>query len=532
LAQPTNVSQGRANPLKKVSKELFAHAQEHISRNLPFDRLVAGVHVDNALELFLKFYGVMNNIPGYERKMVPELTKVLEQYVPELVQFGGDLRTFHNIRDGAYHLGQPLDEYNLNWGIETIESFMKQVEQREKQRTSSLPDGGTPYSSSKKSQAERELETAVSLFGQLPPGPTKEQTETVLAHLLKAFEYWLEGGLSSRFREQEISEMSMSEKLDMIKKEISDQVLLDDLRQINNLRNAVMHGRDVRPDQISRRLQTLMHLVKLKSPSEYRTRPSIPLNQTLTGVLVRSKSEVIIANIFTYLGIKYDYEKILRSKIDPDDVRRPDFTITLNGEQFYWEHLSMIGNREYRSAWEKTKKWYEENGYADRLIVSADNPKGNISSEAIVKLAKEQILDRGCMPKDLSPRQYYARIYAWHKTNRNRIFDKLSNRRIDDPYVLCYEELVEVLPRPETATMEDIAFVCREVLSGLMEWAYHERDERGIETAAYAQHILEEFFDGFNGTKAIQSCRSSQLYARNNMSACMERHKSQNKRRT
>jgi hypothetical protein len=41
---------------------------------------------------------------------------------------------------------------------------------------------------------------------------------------------------------------------------------------------------------------------------------SRPIHKTLSGVLVRSKSEALIANVLTYLGISYKYEKPLYAK--------------------------------------------------------------------------------------------------------------------------------------------------------------------------------------------------------------------------
>jgi ATP-dependent exoDNAse (exonuclease V) alpha subunit len=120
--------------------------------------------------------------------------------------------------------------------------------------------------------------------------------------------------------------------------------------------------------------------------------PERLIHKTKTGVLVRSKSEVIIANILTDLGISYEYEKPLYSKKDPRDFRLPDFTIKYEGEEFFWEHLGMLTDPEYRKEWEIKEKWYRENGYIDKLIVSKDNPDGGIDSKAIEKIAKERIL--------------------------------------------------------------------------------------------------------------------------------------------
>ena len=393
---PQTVHQRQVHPLKKVSKELFEHGEEHNSRNSSFDRLVAGVHVDNALELFLKFYGVTHNISGYQRKLVPELIRLLEPHIPELNEFGGDLRTFHDLRDVAYHMGQPLDEYNLNWGLERIKLFIGQVEDRERQRAASLPDGGTRYNKHKKSKAEEELETAVRLFHQLPPDAQKEQTETILLHMFKAVEYWLDDRLRSSVGRKEISRMSLGEKIEILKQEIKDSVLLSELRQIGKLRNIVTHAKEVRiePDEVYKYLQIVTHFVKVESPRKYAAPTPSPLHKTLTGIRVKSKSEVIIANILTYLGIDYEYEKPLPSRKDTSDFRVPDFTIIHNGEVFYWEHLSRVyrSDLEHRRLWRRKKKWYEANGYTSKLIVSRETANGVVDSENIRRLAKEKVL--------------------------------------------------------------------------------------------------------------------------------------------
>ncbi len=120
--------------------------------------------------------------------------------------------------------------------------------------------------------------------------------------------------------------------------------------------------------------------------------PERLIHRTKTGVLVRSKSEVIIANILTDLGISYEYEKPLYSKSDSKDFRLPDFTIKYEGEELYWEHLGMLEIPEYKKDWESKKKWYKENNYIDKLIVTRDQPDGGIDSEEIEKLAKKKIL--------------------------------------------------------------------------------------------------------------------------------------------
>jgi len=127
------------------------------------------------------------------------------------------------------------------------------------------------------------------------------------------------------------------------------------------------------------------------------------------------------------------------------------------------------------------------------------------------------------VPAGLGLRDYYARIYRWHKANRNEVTRKMSGRTSDDPYIRCYEELVDSIPPPSSASIEDIMFVCHEVISGLMEWAYHEEDEHGIKTAAYAHYIMDSFSDGFHGKKTKRSIESSSLYPDHGAQACMRR---------
>ena len=133
--------------------------------------------------------------------------------------------------------------------------------------------------------------------------------------------------------------------------------------------------------------------------------------------------------------------------------------------------------------------------------------------------------DMARVPKGLSLKEYYTKIHDWHKKNKDKIFIKLSNRNRDDPYILCYLELMRVIPEPSIASSEDIAFVCTEVITGLMEWAYHEEDEGNVKMAAYAHYILNTFFDGFHGEKIMKLSRNSRLYPKYNISNCLQRHK-------
>ena len=116
------------------------------------------------------------------------------------------------------------------------------------------------------------------------------------------------------------------------------------------------------------------------------------IHRTAKGVLVRSKSEVIVADTLTRLGISYLYEQKLPSKSDPDDFRLPDFTVSYEGDTFYWEHLGMLSVPSYREQWGRKRVWYEKNGFSDRLVTSEDGPDGGIDAAEIEKIARKRIL--------------------------------------------------------------------------------------------------------------------------------------------
>ncbi len=121
--------------------------------------------------------------------------------------------------------------------------------------------------------------------------------------------------------------------------------------------------------------------------------PDALIHRTKTGVAVRSKSEVIVADILDDLGISYKYEEPLYSKSNPRDFRLPDFTVSFEGDVYYWEHLGMLSLPSYLEAWERKREWYKNNGYDSRLIVSKDGPDGSIDAAGIEKIAREKILE-------------------------------------------------------------------------------------------------------------------------------------------
>ena len=104
-------------------------------------------------------------------------------------------------------------------------------------------------------------------------------------------------------------------------------------------------------------------------------------HQTLSGELVRSKSEVIIANILTERNIDFEYEPHLYSP--NKEMYRPDFSIKQNGTTYYWEHLGMLDNEEYLSNWQVKKLWYDKY-FPGQLITTEESSVLSKTAEDIV----------------------------------------------------------------------------------------------------------------------------------------------------
>lgn len=92
---------------------------------------------------------------------------------------------------------------------------------------------------------------------------------------------------------------------------------------------------------------------------------------------MRSKSEVLIANMLKKYKIPYKYEKPLFLRGYGNVF--PDFTILdiKNRKEIYWEHFGMLDDREYRDHALAKIAEYERNGYfsGDRLVISFETMK-------------------------------------------------------------------------------------------------------------------------------------------------------------
>ena len=101
------------------------------------------------------------------------------------------------------------------------------------------------------------------------------------------------------------------------------------------------------------------------------------IHQTLADVVVRSKSEVIIANMLFERDIPFRYEQPLFAS--DGSFYLPDFTVTWRGTDYYWEHVCMLHRDDYRAHWEKKRAWYER-FFKKQLIVTEE--AGDLSKQA------------------------------------------------------------------------------------------------------------------------------------------------------
>lgn len=151
-------------------------------------------------------------------------------------------------------------------------------------------------------------------------------------------------------------------------------------------------------DEFSESARRLTNLFAQPSLIEYKGKfyEERLIHQTLRGELVRSKSEMIIADRLFSNNIDYLYEHPLTLN---GRTRYPDFTVedAASGLKYYWEHCGMLFDPQYKERWERKKQWYLENGILPwedgggpkgMLIISEDSSQGALSSKRIEDIIK------------------------------------------------------------------------------------------------------------------------------------------------
>ena len=118
------------------------------------------------------------------------------------------------------------------------------------------------------------------------------------------------------------------------------------------------------------------------------------------------------------------------------------------------------------------------------------------------------------VPCDMTVQECYERIYNWFK-KYGEIRIKLKYK-CDDPFIIASSNLIDALPSPAEATIDDMNFVFGEIKSHLLENSFHEEDEYGIKIGAYAEFAIGKQFGtplvGDKSNKFNKSRESSRLY--------------------
>lgn len=115
------------------------------------------------------------------------------------------------------------------------------------------------------------------------------------------------------------------------------------------------------------------------------------IHRTRSGTLVRSKSELVIANMLEDMGILYFYEHELDGSAEPGR-RLPDFTIpdAAGDPSIIWEHLGLLHLPDYARGWDEKRRWYEKNGFIEgqNLFTTRDDERGGLDSQSVQEVAQ------------------------------------------------------------------------------------------------------------------------------------------------
>lgn len=118
-------------------------------------------------------------------------------------------------------------------------------------------------------------------------------------------------------------------------------------------------------------------------------RPEEKIHITGTGLRVRSKSELLIAEKLDAYGLPYRYERVIAFE---NHFFSPDFEIAAAGGIVYWEHCGMMSDSRYRSSSQWKLKQYEKMGIVPwkNLIVTYDMEDGGLN----IRIIESEIVNK------------------------------------------------------------------------------------------------------------------------------------------
>jgi exodeoxyribonuclease V alpha subunit len=114
------------------------------------------------------------------------------------------------------------------------------------------------------------------------------------------------------------------------------------------------------------------------------------IHEALSGDMVRSKSEVIIANLLHKHETPFYYDKMLLA--GDGTMRLPDFTVTCRGETYYWEHLGLLDQTSYANEWARKRAWYER-WFPGQLVATIEGSKLSNAVERLINALRAPDID-------------------------------------------------------------------------------------------------------------------------------------------
>ena len=131
--------------------------------------------------------------------------------------------------------------------------------------------------------------------------------------------------------------------------------------------------------------------IKKWESAEYQTKGfdiNIPEFYTAKGERVRSKSELIIADLLNKEDIPYRYEASVYLK--GWGLVYPDFTVlnVKKRQEFYWEHLGMMDDPSYAEKALQKISMYEQNGIfpGEKLIITYETRKSPLNQKQLANV--------------------------------------------------------------------------------------------------------------------------------------------------
>ena len=131
--------------------------------------------------------------------------------------------------------------------------------------------------------------------------------------------------------------------------------------------------------------------------ADYEKNPHFPemlIHKSISGKLLRSKSEAMIDSYLFRNKIPYRYEEKMQLG---NDIWYPDFTIRHpeTGKKFLWEHFGFMDDPKYRRKTIRKIESYISNGYIPmvNLIITFETKDNPLGMDVIEKLIRHYFSD-------------------------------------------------------------------------------------------------------------------------------------------